>query len=199
MQSSDECRMALGHRPPVRALPAASCCATNGSDAPPRLATCPGAGRPAAGRRRSGCYALHRPTLALGVQDMALSIFSPLRGWARAIKRDVVALWLAARDPRTPWPAKVAATAVAAYALSPIDLIPDFIPVLGYLDDVIIVPLGILLAVRLVPPDLMAEFRAEAERREGRPTSRTGAAVIVTLWIASAAFLLWWFWPTLAG
>jgi len=68
--------------------------------------------------------------------------------------------------------AKVAATAVAAYALSPIDLIPDFIPVLGYLDDVIIVPLGILLAVRLVPPDLMAEFRAEAERREGCPTSR---------------------------
>lgn len=65
--------------------------------------------------------------------------------------------------------------------------------------DMIIVPLGILLAVRLVPPDLMAEFRAEAERREGRPTSRIGAAAIVTLWIASAVFLLWWFWPNLAG
>ena len=85
-----------------------------------------------------------------------------LRVWARGITRDVHALYLAARDPRVPWYAKAAAIAVAAYALSPIDLIPDFIPVLGYLDDLIIVPLGILLAVRLVPEDLMAEFRASA-------------------------------------
>lgn len=85
-----------------------------------------------------------------------------LRGWARAIRRDVHALCLAARDPRVPWYAKTAAIAVAAYALSPIDLIPDFIPVLGHLDDVVIVPLGILLAVRLVPEDLMEEFRASA-------------------------------------
>ncbi|MBA3520344.1 MAG: DUF1232 domain-containing protein [Rhizobiales bacterium] len=121
-----------------------------------------------------------------------------LKRWARRIKLDVVALWLAARDPRTPWHAKAAAAAVAAYALSPIDLIPDFIPVLGYLDDVVIVPLGIMLAVRLIPGPLMAEFRAEAARREGRPTSIAGAAAIAVVWIAAAALLLWWFWPRAA-
>jgi uncharacterized membrane protein YkvA (DUF1232 family) len=113
--------------------------------------------------------------------------------WARAIKRDVVALWLAARDPRVPWYAKAVAGAVAAYALSPIDLIPDFIPVFGYLDDVIIVPLGILLAVKLAPPELMAEFRAEAIAREGRPVSRAGATFIIALWSAAALLLLWVF------
>lgn len=107
----------------------------------------------------------------------------------------MVALWIAARDPRVPWTAKLVAAAVAGYALSPIDLIPDFIPVLGYLDDLLIVPLGILLAVRLVPGPLMAEFRAEALRREGRPTSRVAAAAIIGIWAASAGLLLWWFWP----
>ena len=112
--------------------------------------------------------------------------------WARAIKQDVVAVWIAARDPRVPWYAKLLAGAVAAYALSPIDLIPDFIPVLGYLDDVIIVPAGILLTVRLIPVGLMEEFRAEAARREGRPTSRAGAAGIVGVWIAALALTAWW-------
>ncbi|HYE80217.1 MAG TPA: YkvA family protein, partial [bacterium] len=79
-----------------------------------------------------------------------------LRGWAHGIKRDVVALYLAARDPRVPWYAKAAAGCVAAYALSPIDLIPDIVPVLGYLDDLILVPVGILIAVKLVPMALMA-------------------------------------------
>lgn len=120
------------------------------------------------------------------------------RDWARRIKRDVVALWIAARDPRTPWPAKVAAAAVAAYALSPIDLIPDFIPVLGYLDDLVIVPLGILLAVRLVPPVLMAEFRAEAARRAERPGSRVGAVAVVAVWMMCAGLLVWAFWPGMA-
>ncbi|WP_368044714.1 YkvA family protein [Sabulicella glaciei] len=119
-----------------------------------------------------------------------------LRDWARRVKRDVVALWLAARDPRVPLAAKLVAGLVAAYALSPIDLIPDFIPVLGYLDDLILVPLGILLAVRLVPPALMDEFRAEAERRAARPVSRAGAAAIVLIWVAGAAVLLWAFWPS---
>ncbi len=128
----------------------------------------------------------------------ATGLLARLKSWARQVKQDVVALWLAARDPRTPWPAKVAAAAVAAYALSPIDLIPDFIPVLGHLDDVIIVPIGILLAVRLVPADLMAEFRAEAARRGSRPTSRAGIAAIVALWAATAALLLWWLWPQFA-
>src|SRR5262245_34421483 len=84
-----------------------------------------------------------------------------LRSWARGIKRDVHALYLSARDPRVPWYAKAVALAVAAYALSPIDLIPDFIPVLGYLDDLILVPLGIIVAVKLVPPQVLAECRAK--------------------------------------
>jgi uncharacterized membrane protein YkvA (DUF1232 family) len=117
-----------------------------------------------------------------------------LKRWARAIRTDVVALWLAARDPRTPWHAKAVAACVAAYALSPIDLIPDFIPVLGYLDDLLIVPAGILLAIRLVPAGLMAEFRDEARRRE-KPGSRFGAVVIVAIWLLCAALLAWYFWP----
>src|SRR5947208_11591420 len=122
-----------------------------------------------------------------------------LRDWARTIRRDVVAVWIAARDPRVPWYAKALALAVAAYALSPIDLIPDFIPVLGYLDDLIIVPLGILLVIKLVPAELMAEFRAEAARREAAPRSTVAAVVIVLTWIAAAGLLLWWLWPVPAG
>lgn len=101
--------------------------------------------------------------------------------WARAVKRDVLAVYLAARDPRTPWPVRLLAMAVAAYALSPIDLIPDFIPVLGYLDDLLIVPLGILLVVRLIPPELLAEHRAAAARRSARPVSAAAAALMVAL------------------
>jgi len=119
-------------------------------------------------------------------------VIDALKAWARSIKRDVVALWLAARDPRVPWYAKAVAAAVAAYALSPIDLIPDFIPVVGYLDDLIIVPLGILLAVRLIPPDLMGELRSAAIAR-ARPVSRAGLAFIVALWVLSAALLAWAF------
>lgn len=122
-----------------------------------------------------------------------------LRQWARRIKRDVVALWIAARDPRVPWYAKAIAAAVAAYALSPIDLIPDFIPILGYLDDLVIVPLGIFLAVNLIPDSLMAEFREEAARRQDRPKSISAAAVILFLWLSAAALVLWWFWRDLPG
>ena len=89
-----------------------------------------------------------------------------------------------------PWHVK------AAYALSPIDLIPDLIPMLGYLDEVILLPIAIALVIRMVPDPLMAEFRAEAQRRSDRPTSRAAAAVIIGLWIAAAGFLLWAFWPT---
>jgi len=118
-----------------------------------------------------------------------------LKVWASTIKRDAIALFLAARDSRTPWNAKVMAGLVAAYALSPIDLIPDFIPILGYLDDLVIVPLGIWIVASLVPSGLMQELRAEAARMEARPVSRTGAVIIVLLWIVSAGLLLWWFWP----
>jgi uncharacterized membrane protein YkvA (DUF1232 family) len=115
-----------------------------------------------------------------------------LKRWARGLKRDVVALWLAARDPRTPMVAKVVAGLTAAYALSPIDLIPDFIPVLGYLDDLLIVPAGIWLALRLIPPALMAELRAEAEAHD-RPRSLAGAAGVVAIWLVAVA-LFGWLW-----
>jgi uncharacterized membrane protein YkvA (DUF1232 family) len=121
------------------------------------------------------------------------------KDWARRIKRDVLALWIAARDSRTPVVAKLAAGAVAAYALSPIDLIPDFVPVLGYLDDLVIVPLGIMLAVKLVPAPLMAEFRAAAAERKSRPVSRVGLAVIIAIWLLAVTGLLWLFWQHLFG
>jgi uncharacterized membrane protein YkvA (DUF1232 family) len=119
-----------------------------------------------------------------------------LRSWAQSIKRDVVALWLAARDPRVPWYVKAAAGAVAAYALSPIDLIPDFIPVLGYLDEAILLPVAITLVIRMIPAPLLMELRADAQRRAERPVSRAGAVFIVALWVLAAALLLWAFWPT---
>jgi uncharacterized membrane protein YkvA (DUF1232 family) len=119
--------------------------------------------------------------------------------WARAIKRDVIALWIAARDPRVPWYAKALAAMVAAYALSPIDLIPDFIPVLGYLDDLVIVPLGILLVISLIPAALMTEFRAQAATLAERPRSTTAAIVIMLIWIALAVLAGWWLWRAFAG
>jgi uncharacterized membrane protein YkvA (DUF1232 family) len=125
-------------------------------------------------------------------------VLGRLRRWAHEIKRDIHALWLAGRDPRVPWHAKLAALLVAAYALSPIDLIPDFIPVLGYLDELVILPLGILLAIHLVPPALMAEHRAAADLAESRPVSRAAAAVFVAVWVAAALLLLWLFWPETA-
>jgi uncharacterized membrane protein YkvA (DUF1232 family) len=112
--------------------------------------------------------------------------------WARALKSDILALWIAARDPRTPWYAKAAAGAVAAYALSPIDLIPDFVPVFGYLDDLVIVPLGIALVVRLVPHDLMTEYRREAALRESRPRSFAAAAAIAAIWILALFAVAYW-------
>jgi uncharacterized membrane protein YkvA (DUF1232 family) len=118
-----------------------------------------------------------------------------LRRWARAVKRDLLALHLAARDPRVPWHAKLVAALVAAYAFSPIDLIPDFIPVLGYLDEVILLPLAVLLVVKLIPPPIMAEHRAAAATAEGPPTSGVGAAVVIGLWIAATLLLLWLLWP----
>ncbi len=107
-------------------------------------------------------------------------MFDRLKVWARRLKREALVLYLAARDPRTPLIAKLLAALVAAYALSPIDLIPDFIPVIGLLDDLILVPLGIWGVLRLLPNDLAAELRAEAERRlTERPRSLVGAALIV--------------------
>jgi uncharacterized membrane protein YkvA (DUF1232 family) len=114
-----------------------------------------------------------------------------LRDWARAIKRDVHALYLASRDPRVPWHVKALAICIAAYALSPIDLIPDFIPVVGYLDEVILLPLGVLLVVRMIPKDIMAEHRAAAAVAAERPQSIAGAIFIVAVWIALTMLSGW--------
>lgn len=119
---------------------------------------------------------------------MAAKALQDLKVWARRIKRNVVALWLAARDPRVPVAAKVVAAIVAAYALSPIDLIPDFIPILGYLDDVILVPLGIALAVRMIPAPLMEDLRERATLVD-KPRSTVGLIAIVALWVVSIAAL----------
>jgi len=123
---------------------------------------------------------------------------SSVKLWARNLKRDSYALYLASRDPRVPWYAGALAAAIAAYALSPIDLIPDFIPVIGYLDDLILLPLGIWLAVSLIPDDVMAECRSKAEAALERPVSRTGMIAIILLWIAGAFLLAWAalaYWP----
>ena len=111
------------------------------------------------------------------------AVAARLAAWARSIKRDVHAVYLASRDPRTPWYAKAVAIGVVAYALSPIDLIPDFIPVLGQLDELVILPAGIWLVVRLIPPDVMNEHRAAAIVAEQIPRSMAGAVTIVAIWI----------------
>jgi uncharacterized membrane protein YkvA (DUF1232 family) len=111
-------------------------------------------------------------------------VLAKLRQWANLVTRDVHALYLAARDPRVPRYVKLLAGCVAAYALSPVDLIPDFIPVLGYLDDLLIVPAGILLVVRLMPPGLMAEHRAAAAAARDKPASRNGAVAVIAIWAA---------------
>lgn len=107
--------------------------------------------------------------------------------------RDVVVLYLAARDPRVPWYARLLAGAAAAYALSPIDLIPDFIPVVGYLDDILIVPAAIWIAVKLTPPDVIADLRGRAaEKLAARPpASRIAAVFVVCLWLAASGLIGW--------
>jgi uncharacterized membrane protein YkvA (DUF1232 family) len=103
---------------------------------------------------------------------------------ARELKDDVVAVALAMRDPRVPWYAKAIGACVVAYALSPIDLIPDFIPVIGYLDDLVLVPLGLVLMLRLIPPEVLAEHRAAAAAKS-LPVSYAGAAAVILVWLLS--------------
>jgi uncharacterized membrane protein YkvA (DUF1232 family) len=129
-----------------------------------------------------------------------MRITDRLRTWARRVKRDGVTLWFALRHPLTPWHAKALGVFVVAYALSPIDLIPDFIPVLGYVDDVLLLPALIWLAIRLLPPPVLAECRDKADewmRTKGaKPTSRLGAALVVLLWVgATALAIAWWLRP----
>ena len=121
-------------------------------------------------------------------------MFARLINRARLLKRDIVTLWFAYRHPQMPLSAKIAAILIVAYAFSPIDLIPDFIPVLGYLDDLVLLPLGIWLALRLVPPPVLAQARTQAaawlEARRPKPRNWVAAAVFVTLWCV-LAWLLW--------
>src|SRR5215470_9695501 len=113
---------------------------------------------------------------------------------ARRLKAEIWALYLAARDPRTPWYAKLLVAGIVAYACSPIDLIPDFIPVLGYLDDLILLPLGITWALQLIPPAVLSECRARAQETllDGKPVSWVAGAVIVALWLCVAVLGLMW-------
>jgi len=119
----------------------------------------------------------------------------------RALKRESLVVYYAARDPRLPWHVRLLAFAIAAYALSPIDLIPDFIPVLGYLDDLILIPLGVALVVKLTPPDVLADARTQAGRTAQRPVSRVAAVVIVLLWLLALAlgWMAWRHWAHAPG
>jgi len=111
---------------------------------------------------------------------------------ARKLKADVVALALAMRDPRVPWYARALGACVVAYALSPIDLIPDFVPVVGYVDDLVLVPLGLILMVRLIPAEVLAEHRAAAAALAERPVSYAGAAAVILVWLLSLALAAYW-------
>ena len=122
------------------------------------------------------------------------SLIGRVKSWARGIKRDVVTVYFAARDPNAPLLARVLAGLVAAYALSPIDLIPDFIPVLGYLDDLLIVPLGLLLVIRLMPDEVLINARSKADTLLARPRSWLAAACFVAIWLVLGFYLALWLW-----
>ncbi len=119
-----------------------------------------------------------------------------IAGWqerARQFKAETYALYLAYRDPRTPWHARLLAAIVVGYALSPIDLIPDFVPALGYLDDLLLVPLGVALALRLIPPQVMVDARRQAqeEMAAGKPANWAAAAVVIAVWLLLAGLTAW--------
>jgi uncharacterized membrane protein YkvA (DUF1232 family) len=122
-----------------------------------------------------------------------LGLFAAWTKRANLLKRETCTLYLVCRHPCVPWYAKTLALIVVGYAFSPIDLIPDFIPVLGYLDDLILIPLGIMLVIRLIPADVVAECRARSEEMAGKVTraGKIAAGVIVTIWILAAALVIW--------
>jgi uncharacterized membrane protein YkvA (DUF1232 family) len=119
-------------------------------------------------------------------------LISKLKDRAVTLKRETIALSIATRDPRVPWYAKAFMVLVLAYAFSPIDLIPDFVPVLGYLDDLVIIPLGILLTVKMVPPQVMIDARKQVDELsyQGKPVSRIGAIIIITVWVIVASLII---------
>ena len=117
-----------------------------------------------------------------------------LRDQARELKRHALTVWFAARDPAMPWPVRLLALGVAAYAFSPIDLIPDFIPVLGLLDDLLLIPLGLWLVARLTPATVWQAARNRAQSAAEKPVSRAAIAVIAAIWLAALGALAWWAW-----
>ena len=121
------------------------------------------------------------------------------KSWAQRLKTELYALYLAYRDPRTPWYARILAALVVAYAFSPLDLIPDPIPVLGYLDDLLLLPLGIWLVLRLIPAEVMADSRLAAQARiaEGKPVMRLGLALVLIIWGLGLVLVGWWLWKSL--
>jgi uncharacterized membrane protein YkvA (DUF1232 family) len=121
-------------------------------------------------------------------------LLAELKKHARHLKAETFALYLAARDPRTPWYAKIIVAGIVACAFSPIDLIPDFVPVLGYLDDLILIPMGIALAIKLIPHSVLAECRARAQEtiQNGKPVSRVAGAIIVIIWLVLAVLCVVW-------
>lgn len=121
-----------------------------------------------------------------------MAILDSLKDRARQLKQLTLVAYYAARDPGTPTLARLLALLVAAYALSPIDLIPDFIPVLGYLDDLVLVPLGLALVIRLLPEDVLASAREKAQRTTERPTSKLAAGAIVAVWLLVLFWLGRW-------
>ena len=123
-----------------------------------------------------------------------MAFLTELKQRAHRLKAETLALYLAARDPRTPWYAKLLVAGIVAYALSPIDLIPDFVPVLGYLDELILLPMGIALAIRLVPNSVLAECRARAQEtiQNGKPVSWVAGSVIVVIWLVLAGLCIMW-------
>jgi uncharacterized membrane protein YkvA (DUF1232 family) len=123
-----------------------------------------------------------------------MALLAELKKRARHLKADTLALYLAARDPRTPWYAKLLVAGIVAYAFSPIDLIPDFVPILGYLDDLILIPMGITLAIKLIPHSVLAECRARAQEtiQNGKTVSRVAGAVIVVIWLVLVALCIVW-------
>ncbi len=126
-----------------------------------------------------------------------MNVSDNLKAWAKRIKRDGITLWFAGKNPKTPWYAKALGMFVVTYALSPIDLIPDFIPLLGYVDDVLLLPGLIWLTIRLLPPEVLTECRGQAEEwmqtKGSKPSSWLGAVLIVVLWLTIGVATWFWF------
>lgn len=129
-----------------------------------------------------------------------MSFLPELKQRARRLKAETFALYLAARDPRTPWYAKLLVACIVAYAFSPIDLIPDFVPVLGYVDDLILIPISIALAIKVIPHSVLAECRAQAQEslQRNKPVSRIAGVIIVVIWLGLAALCFVWLYEVFA-